>query len=222
MRHASTPLADLAFRLRLQHSHDLVTGAVVAAEAWPAWHRAGRPFPAAAVRDRAGAVHALLRAASEHAAAGGVPIGINAEAGALADGTLAEAARAALGATHCPPGRVAVEISEPVLDAVDPAPLHTLGLRLVADHYGSGPMSLRLLAGLPLAAVKLDAGVVREIDRAPRQQALVRAIAAMARAHGMALSACGIETEAERATLARLGVAAGQGPLFATRERQAA
>ncbi len=215
--------ADLRFSLRLQHGHDLATGATVAAEAWPAWHRAGRPFPAAAVRDRLMATHALLRAAAEQARdIRAVPVSINADAAILADGSLAEAAAAALAATLCPPARLAVEIPETLLAATDLATLHAIGLGVVADHYGTGAMSLRLLTTLRLAAIKLDASLVRDIAHNRPRQALVLALVTAATAQGTAVAACGIEAEEERAALAALGVRTGQGPLFAARHTIAA
>ena len=219
----STLPSDLRFRLRLQHGHDLATGETVAAEVWPSWHRADRPFPAAAIRDRGAATHALLRAAAEQARrTGGVPIAVNADARALADGSLAAATEAALAATGCPPTRLSIEIPEPMLETIDAAPLLALGVGLVADHYGTGAMSLRLLAALPPVAIKLDAGLVREIDQSPSRQALVRALVAVAGVRDIAVAACGIEAEAERAVLAVLGVRTGQGPLFAATEPPAA
>lgn len=222
LRHTSTPLSGLSFRLRLQASHDLASGAVVATEAWPAWQRGGRPFPAAAFRGDEGATHRLLRAVAEHACRSGMIVGINVDAEALARGTLTQAARAALAATGCPPGRVAFEITEPGFAGLDLSAVAALGVGIVVDHYGTGPMSLRLLAETRLAGVKLDAGIVRDIGHSPAGQALVGAVAVLARSRGVVLGACGIETEAERATLARLGVRWGQGPLFATPARVAA
>lgn len=214
---------DLRFSLRLQLAHDLATGKPVAAEAWPSWHRADRPFPAAAIRDHAIATSALLRAAAEHARPDrAVPVAINADAAALADGSLTEAAAAALTATACPPAKLRIEIPEAMLETIDPAPLAALGLGLIADHVGTGAMSLRRLSACGLAALKLDAVLVRDIERSRPRQALVRALVAVAAAHAIAVSACGIETEQERAALAALGVRSGQGPLFAARQSQAA
>ncbi len=212
---------DLRFRLRLQLGHDLATGEPVTAEAWPSWLRADRPFPAAALRDHFMATHALLRAAAERASqARALPVSINADAATLADGSLAEAASSAIEQTGCPPDRLRIEIAEPVLETMDPAPLAALGLGLVADHVGTGAMSLRLLASLPLAAIKLDASMVREIGQSPSRQALVQALATVAAMRGITLAACGIEDEAERAALAGLGVRAGQGPFFAAHPAQ--
>jgi EAL domain-containing protein (putative c-di-GMP-specific phosphodiesterase class I) len=208
--------AGLSFRLRLQLGHDLATGQPIAAEAWPSWHRAGRPFPAAAIRDHAMATHALLRAAAEQACAPhAVPVSINADAAALADGSLTEAIAAAIAATGCEAARLRIEIPEPALAAVDPEPLAALGVGLVADHVGTGAISLRLLASTPLVAIKLDAALVREIGQSRLREAMIAAVVAVATACAIPVTACGIETEEERSALAGLGVRAGQGPLFA-------
>ncbi len=219
---SSPPPTSLHFRLRLQHGHNLATGATVAAEAWPSWLRADRPFPSAAIRDRGMATYALLRAAAEQACQpGAVPVAVNADAQALADGGLVEAAAAALQATGCPAERLRIEIPEPLLENAGTAPLVALGVGIVADHYGSGAMSLRLLGTVPLAAIKLDASLVREIGASRRHQALVRAVITAAAACDIPIAACGIEAEAERSVLAELGVTSGQGPLFAAVQQAA-
>jgi EAL domain-containing protein (putative c-di-GMP-specific phosphodiesterase class I) len=208
--------AGLSFRLRLQLGHDLATGKPVAAEAWPSWQRAGRPFPAAAIRDQAMATHALLHAAAEQACpADAVPVSVNADAAALADGSFSEAIAAAITATGCEPARLRIEIPEPALATLDPSPLAALGVGVVADHVGTGAISLRLLASAPLASIKLDAALVREIGQSRLREAMIAAVVAVAAARAIPVTACGIETEAERAVLVGLGVRVGQGPLFA-------
>ncbi|MDE2333940.1 MAG: EAL domain-containing protein, partial [Rhodospirillales bacterium] len=165
---------------------------------------------------------ALLRAAAAEASAPhAVPVAVNADARSLGGATLAEAAAAALEATGCPPARLRIEIPEPLLAETNTAPLLALGLGIVADHYGSGAMSLRLLGAASLAAIKLDASLVREIGASRRRQALVRAIVAAAAARDIPVAACGIEVEAERSALAALGVSTGQGSLFAAVARAA-
>jgi EAL domain-containing protein (putative c-di-GMP-specific phosphodiesterase class I) len=208
--------AGISFRLRLQFGRDLATGEAVAAEAWPSWQRSGRPFPAAAIRDQAMATHALLHAAADRACTpDAVPVSVNADAAALADGSLVEAIAAALAATGCEPARLRIEIPEPALAALDPAPLATLGVGLVADHVGTAAVSLRLLASTPLASIKLDAALVREIGQSRLREAMIAAVVAVASARAIPVTACGIESEAERAALVGLGVRVGQGPLFA-------
>ena len=56
--------------------------------------------------------------------------------------------------------------------------------------------------------------LTRHVDTDPARRALVQALVSFAREIGSTLVAEGIETEAERAMLARLGVPLAQGYLF--------
>ena len=114
---------------------------------------------------------------------------------------------------------IVLEITEhaPVHDyAALRAALERLGprVRVAVDDAGSGYASLRHILALRPAFVKLDMGWVRDIDADPARQALVAGLVHFAVEVGCALIGEGIETEAERATLRRLGVTLGQGYLF--------
>lgn len=82
------------------------------------------------------------------------------------------------------------------------------------DDAGSGYASLRHILALRPAYVKLDLSWVRDIDADPARQALVAGLVHFAAETGCQLIGEGIETEAERDTLLRLGVPLGQGHLF--------
>ena len=62
--------------------------------------------------------------------------------------------------------------------------------------------------------MKLDIGLVRGIAEDPARQALVAGMVFFANERKLRLIAEGIETEAERTTLRRLGVQLGQGYLL--------
>jgi len=89
--------------------------------------------------------------------------------------------------------------------------LRARGLRLAVDDAGAGYASLRHLLEMRPDLIKLDASLTRGIDVEPGRRALAQALIAFARATDVALVAEGIETAAEEAELARLGVALGQG-----------
>ena len=91
------------------------------------------------------------------------------------------------------------------------ATLRTLGCRIAVDDFGTGYSSLALLAQLPLDYLKIDSGFVRAMDASERDRIVVRAIAELARALGLGVIAEGVETEAQRAMLADLGVDYWQG-----------
>jgi PAS domain S-box-containing protein len=88
-------------------------------------------------------------------------------------------------------------------------------VRLAVDDAGAGFASLRHILELRPQFVKLDMGLVRGIDRDPARQALVAGMVYYAGETGCALIAEGIETDAERRVLRRLGVTFGQGYLLA-------
>jgi PAS domain S-box-containing protein len=83
------------------------------------------------------------------------------------------------------------------------------------DDAGAGYASLRHIIELRPRYVKLDRGLVTGIRADPIRQALVAGMLHFAGAIGVEIIAEGVETEAERLTLQELGVALGQGFLFA-------
>lgn len=85
---------------------------------------------------------------------------------------------------------------------------------VAVDDAGAGYASLRHILELQPDVVKLDIGLVRNIDSDPARQALVAGLVHYAQTAGLDLIGEGIETEAERATLRSLGVPLGQGYLF--------
>jgi EAL domain-containing protein (putative c-di-GMP-specific phosphodiesterase class I) len=67
---------------------------------------------------------------------------------------------------------------------------------------------------LPIDKLKIDRSFLRSIDTHPADEAIVRAIAAMARTLGISISAEGIETEAQLQRLLALGCDEWQGHYF--------
>jgi EAL domain-containing protein (putative c-di-GMP-specific phosphodiesterase class I)/CheY-like chemotaxis protein len=96
------------------------------------------------------------------------------------------------------------------------AAVETLGssVGIAVDDAGAGYASFRHILELRPDYVKLDIGLVREIDRDDVRQALVAGIVYFAERTGCRLIAEGVETEGERARLQRLGVEFGQGYLL--------
>jgi EAL domain-containing protein (putative c-di-GMP-specific phosphodiesterase class I) len=88
------------------------------------------------------------------------------------------------------------------------------GVSLAVDDAGAGYASLRHILELRPRYVKIDAGIVRGMDGDPVRQALVAGIRFFASRADCHLIAEGVETDAERETLADLGIAMAQGYLF--------
>jgi PAS domain S-box-containing protein len=91
---------------------------------------------------------------------------------------------------------------------------HLPNARIAVDDAGAGFASLRHIAELRPAIVKLDMELVRNVHRDPAREALVAGMVHFAAASGCELIAEGIETEQERRALMRLGVRLGQGFLL--------
>ena len=85
---------------------------------------------------------------------------------------------------------------------------------LAVDDAGAGFASFRHILELQPTFVKLDRSLVAEIDRDPAKQALVVGMRQFARSTGCRLIAEGVETEAERVALVRLGIRLAQGYLL--------
>jgi len=136
---------------------------------------------------------------------------VNFSPAALLDGTVA----AVLAGSTRP---VVVEITEhAVIDRYDDvrrAAAACDGALLSVDDAGAGFASLRHILELAPAFVKLDIGLVRDIDHDPARQALAAGLVHFATQTGITLIAEGIETDAEAQTLRVLGVRLGQGYLL--------
>jgi len=88
------------------------------------------------------------------------------------------------------------------------------GFKMAIDDVGSGYSSLDAIAELEPNFVKIDIGLVRDVDTNPKKQNLVKAIIVLCKGSTLVSVGEGIETEGELNTLIELGVEAGQGYLF--------
>ena len=113
----------------------------------------------------------------------------------------------------------AIEAYAPLREA-----MHELGpgVRLAVDDAGAGVANFSHLVELRPDFVKIDAGLVRGVDTDPSRRAVVVGLVHFAAEAGCEVIAEGIETEAERATVAELGVTLGQGYLLARPARAGA
>lgn len=89
------------------------------------------------------------------------------------------------------------------------------GFRTALDDYGDGYAGLNLLARVQPDIVKLDMGLVRDIELDPKRQIIVRSTHAMLQELGCRTLAEGVETQAEFEFLSGLGIDLFQGYFFA-------
>ena len=134
---------------------------------------------------------------------------------------LADTVAAALAAADLPGEALELEFTERVLieDAPDTfatfAALRQLGVMLSIDDFGEGYSALNYLRRLPIHGLKLSHQFLQGVPDNGSDVALCQAVAGIAQSLGLGLVAEGVETEAQRQFLLRLGVTIGQGFLFA-------
>lgn len=95
------------------------------------------------------------------------------------------------------------------------AALRSAGYRIAVDDLGAGYAGLSSFAILEPDVAKLDMGLVRDVDKLPMKQRLIRSLSDVCRDMKMPLVAEGVETVAERDVLIDLGCDLFQGYLFA-------
>jgi diguanylate cyclase (GGDEF)-like protein/PAS domain S-box-containing protein len=134
---------------------------------------------------------------------------------------LAETVSSALASAGLPGDALELEFTERVLieDAPDTlstfAALRMLGVVLSIDDFGEGYSALNYLRRLPIHGLKLSQQFLQGVPHNGSDVAICQAVAGIAQSLGLGLVAEGIESDAQRQFLIRLGVGVGQGFLFA-------
>ena len=134
---------------------------------------------------------------------------------------LGDSVRAALAEAGLPGSALELELTERVLVDDTSDTLHVfdqlrkLGVQLSIDDFGEGYSALNYLRRLPIHSLKLSQSFLKGVPRKPSDVAICQAVAGIASSLGLGVVAEGVETEAQRDFLLRLGVRIGQGFLFA-------
>ena len=89
---------------------------------------------------------------------------------------------------------------------------HSVALSI--DDFGTGYSSLGYLKQFPLDELKIDRAFVIDLPGGRADEAIVRTVVELGHSLDMSVTAEGIETEAQRECLTRLGCDTGQGFLF--------
>lgn len=107
----------------------------------------------------------------------------------------------------------AMTVPELVMDFMDHLQPH--GIAFALDDFGAGQMSIRLFRDFLFDAVKIDGQFVRGLHRNPHNQALVRALIAIAAEFEMFTVAESVETRADADALTEIGIDCLQGYYYA-------
>ncbi|MBA3499948.1 MAG: EAL domain-containing protein [Myxococcota bacterium] len=95
------------------------------------------------------------------------------------------------------------------------AELRELGFRIAIDDLGGGHARMGTFSPLDTDFVKLDMSLVRDVDKHPMKQRLIRSVTELCRQQGTKVIGEGVETEAEAKVLVDLGCDLLQGYLIA-------
>jgi EAL domain-containing protein (putative c-di-GMP-specific phosphodiesterase class I) len=127
---------------------------------------------------------------------------------------------AALERTGANPNNLKLELSESMFgENVEDViarmnKLKSHGVRFSLEDFGTGYSSMTYLKRLPLDQIKIDRTFVSDILNDPISGAVAQAIISFGKAMGLSVIAEGVETEEQRAFLAKLGCHSFQGYLF--------
>jgi len=127
-----------------------------------------------------------------------------------------ERVAAILAETGFPAERLEIEVTESIIQRVDHSlqlftRLKALGVQIAIDDFGTGFSSLSLLKSLPIDRIKIDQTFVQALPDDKHSRELCRTIINLADSLGMAVTAEGIETQAQRQFLQSLHCQEGQG-----------
>jgi diguanylate cyclase (GGDEF)-like protein/PAS domain S-box-containing protein len=143
---------------------------------------------------------------------------VNISVGQVADGErLFHAVETAVLKSGIDPATLELELTESHLmqniheKAVLLNRLGELGVGLAIDDFGTGYSSLSYLKTLPVDSIKIDSSFVRDIHEDANDEAIIKAILAMAHSLHLSVVAEGVETAAQHRALKELGCDEYQG-----------
>lgn len=147
-------------------------------------------------------------------------ISVNISARHFGSNTLASEVAEILKRNNCSSDMIELEITEGVImnnpnrAGNELKQLREMGIRLAIDDFGTGYSSLSYLKKLPLDRLKIDHSFITDIPADKNDQAISRAIIAMAESLGLEVIAEGMETEEQRQFLIDEECYYAQGFLF--------
>jgi diguanylate cyclase (GGDEF)-like protein/PAS domain S-box-containing protein len=147
-------------------------------------------------------------------------IAVNVSAREIREADFGASVQRVLQRTRLPANRLQLEITESAYMSGEAGmrnirALKELGIQLSIDDFGTGYSSLGYLKHLPVDALKIDRSFVSDILTDVADQAILRAIIAVAKHLGLGTIAEGVETKEQASYLRALGCTHLQGYYFA-------
>ncbi|MEL7188736.1 MAG: EAL domain-containing protein [Pseudomonadota bacterium] len=222
-----------------QPQFDLKSGEIVGFEALVRWKdpQIGFVSPAYFIEqcEQAGRVDALqefmlkecVKAFQQSNAMGTAAyLSVNVSAVLLSNHWIAELVANVLDESGFPPERLILEITETArindhLTAVAVlSAIHSLGVSLSLDDFGTGTAGLETFLKLPFSELKVDRVFTQNIAHDQKARAVMEVALGLGQKLGVRVIVEGIETEQQKEILCELGFRYGQGFLFARPERE--
>jgi diguanylate cyclase (GGDEF)-like protein/PAS domain S-box-containing protein len=157
---------------------------------------------------------------ANHAQMARLNMAVNVSARQFHHKNFCDTVRAALARSKANPKRLKLELTESMLVkdvegiVAKMSELKAIGVTFALDDFGTGYSSLSYLKRLPLDQLKIDQGFVRNILTDNNDAAIAKMVVALADSLGLSVIAEGVEIEAQKHFLARVGCHAYQGYFF--------
>ncbi|HEY6848549.1 MAG TPA: EAL domain-containing protein, partial [Terracidiphilus sp.] len=222
-------LATDSFQLAYQPLHRCRDGRLLGFEAllrWPEGWGAKSPADFIPVAEESGLINQVGQWALETACKtaanwrNSLKVSVNLSPVQFRDGDIVSVVKEVLRTSGLDPERLELEVTESLLiqdkDSIfnQLRHLRRLGVSIVLDDFGTGYSSLTYLWKFPFDTVKIDQSFVSEMETDPKAAAIVNTIAALGKILGLAITAEGVETQAQARILKEAGCDQAQGFLF--------
>ena len=149
-----------------------------------------------------------------------ISVAVNLSGMELGDEALARELARLLEANHCDSRCLELELTETLLMQKPDATarilddIRALGVSIAVDDFGTGYSSLSYLQSFPLDRLKIDRSFISGVPGKSKGKAIARAIMALGQGLEFAVTAEGVETEAQARWLHAYGCESVQGFLF--------